>query len=303
VHARVPCAHCFPWCARVGRWCGVWPALGCPPPFPRPSLVLRRRQIGKLTRAQTSAIRIHRELADAMVLLGSLDVLPSAVPPVGPKGKRREPLGLVRMGLGLGQVVDGSYRCGCCPGFFPALGGGGARGERVICVPCLPLPYAVWVCVSLPGTEWRGLPTKRTLCFSLVFVSRVCAVHVTCVACLRFCVQELFACFTVWLAAVSCANARFPALRFVFRSVDRRPGRVEPCSRREGHMVGPISSRLRDKLMDVVTNSMDRLEAVGLQLSAVLGEASLWQSYFRVRRRVKSPPPSPSLVRLPPWIS
>ena len=64
-------------------------------------------QIGKLTRAQTSAIRIHRELAGAMTILGTLPVV--AFPPTV-KGKRREVLGLAAMGLGQGLAVDGSYR-------------------------------------------------------------------------------------------------------------------------------------------------------------------------------------------------
>ena len=63
------------------------------------------RQIGKLTRAQTSAVRIHRELAGAMASLASLHVV--SVPA---KGKRRELQGLAAMGLGIGLVVDGSFR-------------------------------------------------------------------------------------------------------------------------------------------------------------------------------------------------
>ncbi len=64
-------------------------------------------QIGKLTRAQTSAIRIHRELASAMSILCNLAVVASVLPA---KGKRKEAVGLAAMGLGLGLHVDGSYR-------------------------------------------------------------------------------------------------------------------------------------------------------------------------------------------------
>ena len=83
-------APLFSWCRFAGVGVVVW---GC--------------QIGKLTRAQTSAIRIHRELAGAMTILGTLPVV--AFPPTV-KGKRREVLGLAAMGLGQGLAVDGSYR-------------------------------------------------------------------------------------------------------------------------------------------------------------------------------------------------
>ena len=40
---------------------------------------------------------------------------------------------------------------------------------------------------------------------------------------------------------------------------------------------------LRDALMNIVSAVMDRIESVGLQLSGVVGDSSLWQAYFEVR--------------------
>ncbi len=71
--------------------------------------------------------------------------------------------------------------------------------------------------------------------------------------------------------------------------------------RRDTQLVGPVPVHVRDHLMDVVSDSMDRIESVGLQLCSVLGESSFWQAYFRVRamrcplaatlRASLSPPP------------